>query len=455
MPVENQSPGRRLGLPLMILLMAGTAAQAEEIAYAPLSSKHPYIPPVDATYSTPPAGYAPFMIEHVARHGSRLLSSAKYDDLSLQLWEMAKAEGALTPAGETFGPLLEKITAYHQKAGYGNLSALGAQEHIEIAKRTAQRMKPLFDAAEAENRPIDILSSGKDRAVDSSESFVAGLIEADPALKPLIGAMVVDPRTLYFHDTDVAYNAYKDDDPHLKATLDALSERPDVAAAARDMLERIYTPAFVDKLQSGAISFVDHGKGKAKLDDISSAADSLYNLYIIGPGVPEEHWDFSAFVPTADAEVMAEFSDGEQFYEKGPGFAGSDITYGMAAPLLQDFFDRIDARIDGKSQAAATFRFAHAEEIMPFAALIKAPGSTLQASAAEPYSHANNPWRGTLVTPMAANVQWDVFSNDTSSYLVRMLYNEREVPFQENCRPIAAGSMFYELTELESCLPTG
>jgi hypothetical protein len=36
-------------------------------------------------------------------------------------------------------------------------------------------------------------------------------------------------------------------------------------------------------------------------------------------------------------------------------------------------------------------------------------------------------------------------------YLVRMLYNERETPFKAGCRPVAKGSAFYDLDELERC----
>ena len=76
------------------------------------------------------------------------------------------------------------------------------------------------------------------------------------------------------------------------------------------------------------------------------------------------------------------------------------------------------------------------------------------------YTYANNEWRGESVTPMAANVQWDVAvksGNDPKTGraytpLVRMLYNEQEIAFRSECTPIADGSTWYKLTELKSCL---
>ncbi|BBC36490.1 Histidine acid phosphatase [Streptomyces graminofaciens] len=78
------------------------------------------------------------------------------------------------------------------------------------------------------------------------------------------------------------------------------------------------------------------------------------------------------------------------------------------------------------------------------------PGSTKAATAGQPYTYADNPWRGANVAPLGANIRWDVFEKG-STYLVRMLYNEKETAFKAGCRPVSRGSAFYELNELERC----
>ena len=122
----------------------------------------------------------------------------------------------------------------------------------------------------------------------------------------------------------------------------------------------------------------------------------------------------------------------------------------MAGVLLDDMFASLDAKVAGTSPLAAELRFTHAEEIFPLAALLQLPGSTQQQPVGTPYTYADNPFRGAQVAPMGANIQWDLFrSGDT--YLVRMLYNEKETAFKAACRPVSKGSYFYELSALERC----
>lgn len=68
------------------------------------------------------------------------------------------------------------------------------------------------------------------------------------------------------------------------------------------------------------------------------------------------------------------------------------------------------------------------------------------------YSYENNLWRGAEVVPMAANMQWDVYSDGKDKQLVRMLYNEKDVHFAPACRAVPEHEYFYELEELRKCL---
>jgi len=424
-------------------------------ARAYYSSKTPYTPQEDpADLTRVPAGFTPVYTESVARHGSRALSSFKYDSLTMQVWEKARAEGALTRLGRTLGPEVEKLTAANQKLGYGNLTGQGAEQHRGIGERVVERLPSLFARIDAGSDTVALESSGEARATASGKAFAQGLETADPRIAAHLPADVQkDPDTLYFHKSaaNADYQAYEDG-PKVTATVDAITDQPRSHTVARHTLERIYTRAFVDRLAEGRYHFVDGGDGDTTVDDEVDAAMMLYNLYIIAPDMTDEvSVDFTRYITGSEAKWFAYLLDAEDFYSKGPAFRGSDITYKMATPLLDDFLDSMDARLAG-SLTAATFRFAHAETIIPFAALIGLPGSTQQVTAKHPYTYATNAWRGETVTPMAANVQWDVFRNAKGRAIVRMLYNEKEIPFRAGCRPIARGSFFYDATEVRRCL---
>lgn len=433
---------------------AASREEAADVGRLALGSKATYPGvPAGQELQAAPVGYEPVLVEHVARHGSRLLSSKKYDDLITQLWDLAEAQDALTETGRKLGPAVLEITEVHEDLGYGSLSGLGEREHTEMARRVYDRMQPLFDAAAAENAPVNVATSGVDRAVESSAGFVAGLEKAQPALAPVIQAPVTDKDLLYFHDTDQAYNAYLDEDKRLADAMDAVESNPGIEAAARRVLERLFSAAFIAELDAGAINLVDRGKGEQQLESVVDAAMYLYELYVIAPGMADEHEiDFSEFVTPEDAMALSIVSEAEDFYEKGPGFEGEDVTYRMADVLLRDMLEAVEGVRTGETRQAADFRFAHAEEIIPLAALLQLPGSTQQQETEDVFSYAANEWRGADVAPMASNIQWDVYATADSDVLVRMLYNEREIPFAFDCVPVQSGSFFYTDTELARCL---
>ena len=103
-------------------------------------------------------------------------------------------------------------------------------------------------------------------------------------------------------------------------------------------------------------------------------------------------------------------------------------------------------------------RFGHAETIIPLAALLEVPDLSDQSVPAnETYTYETNNWRGELVSPMAANIQWDIFRCITSDshhapILIRMLYNEYPVKFKTACQPYDYQyPFFYTINELKRC----
>jgi hypothetical protein len=124
----------------------------------------------------------------------------------------------------------------------------------------------------------------------------------------------------------------------------------------------------------------------------------------------------------------------------------------MAKPLLTDFFSAINEYVEGRSSVGTHLRFAHAETVIPFACLLQIPGLCNQpVHSSELYTYENNPWRGDRCAPMATNIQWEIYQHETHSnqILIRMLYNEMEVRFKDDCQPLTSDSYFYDFNELK------
>ena len=441
-----------------------------------LSTKTPYRYSGGALQA-PPVGFHPVNTQVVARHGSRGLSSFKYDALTMAIWEKANELGAVTPLGQDVHAQAMKLheanenlgnegTWAHMEAdgvelskgnklerGYGNLTRVGADQHRQLGERLAHRMPEIFNG---EDNTVVVESSGEPRAAESGYDFVTGLLHGAPQMSGHMSrAIKADTKTLYFHKdkSNPDYKAYKEyqDSKELSDYVDAVNSRPEVRKAAREVLEKIYTKDFVDRLAAGEWTF-ETPEGKKAKNDVDAALN-LYNLYIIAPSMAAEtKVDFAKYFTKDQANVFAMSLDAEDYAEKGPGFKGSDIAHRNARPLLNDFLAQIDQQTKDHRKGSATLRFAHAETLVPFEALIGAPGSRTQISPQDTNFWQATDWRGAKVAPLASNVQWDVFEWGSGQKVVRMLLNEQQATFGRGCRPISVNSFFYTFDELKHCL---
>ncbi|WP_175803774.1 histidine-type phosphatase [Burkholderia ambifaria] len=478
-------------------------------------TKTPYRPQQDAaTYEAPPAGYAPVYTELVARHGSRGLSGFKYDGAIYSMLVKAEADGALTALGaqlkaDTYAMMkANALLGYGVQGistpGYGNLTQTGIREHQQLAARLAQRLPALFASG---GRQIVVVNSGQDRAVDSSTYFSAALVAAQPALAAAItlpaapsgypaSAPVAQPAgtnrfLLYFHSlkpaTDLvtdtsdpyyatyqasqAYQAYSSD-ATVADKLKTIKAAPQVAEVAQTVLSALVSQAFIAKLGTDGYTFANtgtyaftssdgkftntlKGDGKTKIASAVDAVNVLYNLLQVAPAMTAETGGVTMekYLGAEQARTLAYLQDAEDYYQKGPGIQEANpVTYRMAKVLQDDFFNEIDAIARGDLTRAAKLRFTHAEIVIPFASIMNLKNVFVPTPQAQTYTYANNPWRGDQVSPMAANMQWDVYRNG-SRLIVKMLYNERETDFQAACddAKIAPASHFYDYAGLKRC----
>ncbi|MBR8059563.1 histidine-type phosphatase [Burkholderia dolosa] len=491
---------------------APTPAPAPATYY---QTKTPYRPQQDAaTYEAPPAGYTPVYTELVARHGSRGLSGFKYDGAIYAMLQKAEADGALTPLGaqlkaDTYALMnANALLGYGvpgiSTPGYGNLTQTGIREHQQLAARLAQRLPALFASG---NRQIVVVNSGQDRAVDSSTYFSAALVAAAPALASAItlppapagypaNAPAAQPAgtnrfLLYFHalkpGTDLvthssdpyyatyqasqSYQAYASD-ATVADKLKAIKASPQAAEVAQTVLSALVSPAFIAKLGTAGYTFANtgtytftssdgkftntlKGDGKTKIASAVDAVNVLYNLLQVAPAMTAETGGVTMekYIDGEQAQYLAYLQDAEDYYQKGPGIQEANpVTYRMAKVLQDDFFGEVDAIARGDLAHAAKLRFTHAEIVIPFASIMNLKNVFVPTPQAQTYTYANNPWRGDQVSPMAANMQWDVYRNG-SRLIVKMLYNERETDFQAACdgAKIAPGSHFYDYAALKQC----
>jgi len=505
-------PRLAAGAALSLLLLNASGEQYYQ-------TKTPYQPQqASASYEAAPQGYRAIYTQLLARHGSRGLSSMKTDLALYNLWQLAGKEKALTPLGAQLGDdLLQMMKANAllgygvagiTRPGYGNETMQGVTEHKQLAERMMRRLPQLFrDAAGGQPRKILLVTSGKDRAVDSGDYFAGSLVAQQPNLQALIvRPPSLAPRAeanhdsrpagtdrflLYFHklsakqdlvadSSDPLYATYQASQQYqawarsdeLRAREAALLAQPQVSAAAKAVLERLFTPAFVAGLDQGRYSAANTGTysytsadgkftnkltgdGDTEIKSAVDAAQALYDLYSAAADMKAElKADFTRYMPAQQAAVFAATEDAIAFYAKGPGIAeNGGVNYRMAQTLLDDFFSEVDAVAKGNLSHAAKLRFAHAEIVIPMAAILGLPGMSEPLPRATTYSYSNSNWRGDLVAPMAANIQWDVYTNDQGRTLVRMLYNEKEADFKRGCdhARIAPASHYYDYAGLRAC----
>lgn len=396
----------------LVPLLFAFSAFAQDDAAADFGTKTLY-QPAQIRYTEIPKGYRPVYINLISRHGARHLTKGLklYD--AYNILKKADSLQLLSDAGSVLWKMVVNLDQVEEK-GVASISAIGADELEGIAKRMYGNYKTVFAAPVT---PLLVATTKKGRTKQSAEAFLNGLKAERASLVANVKFNYADDDHLRFYDFSTAYEQFKENGNWM-AEYEKLAQANNLPAIAERFSAQFFKPAYWQSLSTVAKT---------------SLTEDIYGFYVILPAIQKEidsakltraDLAFKQFFTAAELSSLAQLSNAEDFLKKGPGMDANGIQVKIAAPLLADFINTADSYLQS-GLTKANLRFAHAETIAPFAAIMAIKGASEPATDILQF---NKIWQANQIIPLSANIQWIFYKNEANGkYLLKFLLNEKEV----------------------------
>ena len=393
---------------LLLITASAITARAQDCGTAFLGTKTLYKSPV-AKNTPVPKGYQPVFINHVGRHGARHLTKDVNTTAIYSVLLKADSAGMLTEKGR----LLKQMVLNLQKVEKGNTKSISAEGRTEL-QQIGDRMYHHYTNVFAGGPKLNVTFTKEVRTKQSADAFLLGLKAALKDSAQITEAN--DDVNLRFYDESPAYTAYKDGAEWEKYKA-VITKAEDIDNINKNITTRLFKPAFL-KLQ-------DKKWANKMVSDIWGFATIVYSLKeeTKQKKLEVKDLDFTRFFTCNELKALGRTDAVEDFLVKGPGVKPNGIQVIIAAPLLANFITTTDDFIKTGAYNA-NLRFAHAETISPFAALLGIRGADKVSPNINQFD-AN--WQASNVAPLSSNIQWVFYKKKGSAnYLVRILLNEKE-----------------------------
>ncbi|WDF55187.1 histidine-type phosphatase [Mucilaginibacter sp. KACC 22063] len=397
----------RLKFILILLIASALNAAGQDCGTAFLGTKTLYIAPIKKEPKAP-AGYRAVFINYVGRHGARHLTKEVSTSFAYHVFNKADSSDLLTADGKRLHQMILNLN----KVEHGrvkNISAEGAAELKGLGERMVESHPEVF------KKPVklEIAYTKEIRTIQSAEAFITGL------KSELNDSVTIrqfnDDVNLRFYDLSSAYTAFEEKGPWI-SRMDSLKNDLHIDVLQQHIIARWFKPAFLQKLEVA--------QAERLIGDVFGFAAIAYSLNTEAKmeGLEPSSINFSALFTCDELKALGRLDDADDYYKKAPGFDNNGIQVRIAAPLLADFIRTTDNFIN-KPTVNAQLRFAHAETIAPFAALLDinvASKKTLKAKDFE------KNWKAGDIIPLSSNIRWVVYKKN-NLYLVQCLLNEKPV----------------------------
>lgn len=419
-----------LALALVALPAQAQTTDAELAAHPEYTTSNslPYPEPdKNVKYTKATAGYKPFYISHYGRHGSRYHHSADEYKYIAEAFAKADSANALTPLGKQINALAQTLKA-EALPRTGDLTQVGAHQHMGIAKRMARNFAEVFKDRKAAGKKVTprvkAYASTSGRCIVSMAAFIGELRVQFPKIEPeLLSGKSYMPFICAFDWGKLDY-----------------SRAPAYTAESDKLWQNVDTKPLLKKL------FADSAYA-AKNIDAGQFYNRLLEITDLFPGMD------SALVASVEKAAGAPVSKLREIYtpeERTTRWKAQNAWWysllgtsplinksngiDFAKPTLQNILDEADTVLAGDAKSvpvAATLRFGHDAGLLPLAALMQLPVASAKVS---DLSKLHEQWTDFRIIPMAANLQIIFYrkgdapakAGSAPDVLVKVLYNEIE-----------------------------
>lgn len=339
----------------------------------------------------------PFYVNHLGRHGARFPTSGKALNRVKEILELAQRENRLTSGGVTLLSTIQNLSETFD-GQWGKLSVVGEEEQRGIARRMIERYPQLF----SDSVKVQAIATYVPRCIHSMDAFLACMVEFNSSLHIQRNEGKQYNDILRFFDLNQSYVDYK--------------ENGDWLPIYETFVRRKISPASVMEN-----FFLESGQETDK--EAEEFVMALFSIAAILPdtGTPI---NLDGLFTIGEWDNYWQTQNLRQYMSKSSSPVGRMLPVAIAWPLLSEFIHSADEVIKGKSDTRANFRFAHAETVIPFVALMGIEGTDVKVVVPDSVSKY---WKDYEIAPMAANVQWIFYHDKAREIWVKFLLNEKEM----------------------------
>lgn len=412
----------------------GARCLARQQIYADFNragSNHYAYPEKQTSLTPAPAGYEPFYLDHYGRHGSRWLTKERYYTEPVAELEKAARNGKLTEPGRELLRRLRRV-AMEAKGREGELSDVGAEQHVDIARRMTEHFPSIF----TDDATIDARSTIWIRCILSMVNETGVLRAYNPRMRISTDASYAD---MYYmgwgYGEDTLSNRLRDERRTLSDSIFAAWVNPE---------------RFVSQLISDREFIADSINALLLMERTFDIAGSLQNHHAFDGMTLFDYF-------TADEIYTIWRTKNVYWYLQWANnpHSGNRMPFVERALLRNMIATADDAIANGRR--GAHLRFGHETCVLPLTCLLEIDSVAYSTSDLESL-HLH--WQNYNIFPMACNVQMvfyrpvgkSVISAD--DVLVKVLLNEREVylPFDTDSFPYYRWSQLrpYYLKKLDT-----